>query len=240
GLFVGSPQAQATPDAFHLPGLIAVTGLESAVAAVNEIIEQGEGARGDWQTAHYGRFLDVYDDHLAMRASDPNFEAARPVLAAFESQPFDVAEPQPLITDPTTGAVADLFNMGYEVLLQTLTRYFTHTDESPEQLSVLTSAALGLMTGVLRRLGNALTRLPVGAEYPGRTAGPTFQMYYQMGNFVPWRDAAWTLLRERMGLLADRCSELGSRDGIPSEVASAAGASGRVAERLAAQLTVDH
>jgi len=240
GLFVGSPQAQATQDAFHMPGLVAVTDLESALAAVNEIIEQGEGARGDWQTAHYGRFLDVYHDHASMSARDANFEAARPVLAAFTSQPFDVAAPQPLITDPTTSAVADLFNMGYEVLLQTLTRYFTHTDENPEQLSVLTSTALGLMTGVLRRLGNALTRLPVGAEHPARTAGPTFQMYYQMGNFVPWREAAWMLLRERMGHLSDRCSELGSGDGNPPEVASAASSAGRLADRLAAHLMLDH
>lgn len=238
-LFVGPPQAQATRETFHMPELIAVTDLPSALAAVNEIIEQGEGARGDWRTAHYGRFLDVYEEHAAMRARDANFDAARPVLAAFTSQPFDIAESQPLITDPKTRTVADLFNMGYEVLLQTLTRYFTHTDESPEQLSTLVSAALGLMTGVLRRLGNALTGLPVGSEHPDRTAGPTFQMYYQMGNFVPWREAAWTLLCERVRLLADRGSELAGSDGIPSEVATAARSSGLLAERLAAHPTLD-
>jgi hypothetical protein len=50
------------------------------------------------------------------------YEPARPVLAAFTGQPFDVAEPQSLITDPTTRGMADMFNLGYEVLLQTLTR----------------------------------------------------------------------------------------------------------------------
>ena len=68
--------------------------------------------------------------------SGTNFEAARPVLAALTSQPFDVAEPQPLITVPSTRTVAHLFNMGYEVLLQTLTRSFTHTHENPEQRTV--------------------------------------------------------------------------------------------------------
>ena len=41
------------------------------------------------------------------------------------------------------------------------------------------------MAGVLRPLGRALTRLPAGPDHPGRTAGPTFEMYYQFGNFVP-------------------------------------------------------
>jgi Ferritin-like len=43
-VFVGSPRAQATPELFRWPQLIAVTDLASALAAVEEIIEQGEGA----------------------------------------------------------------------------------------------------------------------------------------------------------------------------------------------------
>jgi hypothetical protein len=230
-LFAGPPRAQATPEAFHWPDLVAVTDLASALRAVDEIIEQGEGARGDWQTAHYGRFLHVFEEHAAMRAADPGFDPARPVLPAFTSQPFDIAEPQPLIADPTTGAVADIFNMGYEVLLQTLTRYFTHTDETPEQLATLVSTALGLMAGVLRPLGDALTRLPVGPEHPGRTAGPTFQMYYQMGNFTPWREAAWTLLGERLEILADRCDGLAAGH-LAEAGAGAAAAARKLAEGL--------
>jgi hypothetical protein len=42
-VFVGSPRAQATPELLHWPQLIAVTDLASALAAVEEIIEQGEG-----------------------------------------------------------------------------------------------------------------------------------------------------------------------------------------------------
>ncbi len=29
-------------------------------------------------------------------------------------------------------------------------------------------------------------------------------MYYQMGNFVPWREAAWALLAERLALTPAR------------------------------------
>jgi hypothetical protein len=52
------------------------------------------------------------------------------------------------------------------VLLQVLTRFFTHTDETDEQLDALVQAALGIMAGVLKPLGTALTRLPMGRGTP--------------------------------------------------------------------------
>ncbi|HEY7486547.1 MAG TPA: ferritin-like protein [Streptosporangiaceae bacterium] len=228
GLFVGPPRAQATPEAFHWPQLIAVTDLESALAAVEEIIEQGEGARGDWRDAHYGRFLRIWDEYKVAREKDPGFAPARPVLPAFTRQPFDTKDPRPLITDPATLEIAELFNVGYEVLLQTLTRYFTHTDETDEQLDLLIGASFDLMTGVLRPLGRTLTRLPAGPDHPGRTVGPAFEMYYQMGNFVPWRTAAWRLLTERFRVLADRC--------VRVEHANVAATASAVADRLATHI----
>src|SRR5207248_1060537 len=72
-VFVGSPRAQATPDLFHWPELVAVTDLSSALAAVAEIIEQGEGARGDWRQAHYGRFLALLEEYQELRARDASF-----------------------------------------------------------------------------------------------------------------------------------------------------------------------
>lgn len=234
-LFVGPPRAQATPDLFKWPQLIAVTDLASARAAVDEIIEQGEGARGDWQSAHYGRFLGIWEEYSRLREQDPAFRPARPVIPAFTRQPFDVAEPQPLLTDPLTRGMAELFNLGYEVLLQVLTRFFTHTDETDEQLGLLVESAFSLMAGVLRPLGDALTRLPAGPDHPGRTAGPVFEMYYQMGNFVPWRDAAWALLSERAAVLASRCADTAARDGVPG-VVTAAQAAAAISARLAAHV----
>ena len=38
-------------------------------------MEQGEGAHGDWRAAHFGRFLEVLHEYLAMREADPDFEA---------------------------------------------------------------------------------------------------------------------------------------------------------------------
>jgi hypothetical protein len=216
-----------------------VTDLDSACAAIEEIIEQGEGARGDWQSAHYGRFLGIWEEYHRLREEDPDFEPARPVIPAFTRQPFDITEPQPLLTDPATRGVAELFNLGYEVLLQVLTRFFTHTDETDEQLGALVEAAFGLMAGVLRPLGAALTRMPAGPGHPGRTAGPVFEMYYQMGNFVPWRAAAWALLSERVAVLAGRCGDRAGQADAKDAVAAAAQAAAAISAQLAAHVPAE-
>jgi Ferritin-like len=238
-VFVGSPRAQATPELMRWPQLIAVTGLDSALAAIGEIIEQGEGARGHWQDAHYGRFLKIWEEYHALKEHDPSFEPARPVIAAYLRQPFDIPTEVPLITDPLTHRVAELGTIAYELVLHLLTRFFTHTDESDEQLEGLISTAIELMAGVIRPLGTAVTRLPAGPEHPGRTAGLTFQMHYAMSNFVPWREPAWALLHERMTFLATRCDAACGHEDAPP-VVNDAGQRVRVfTERLAAHVPAE-
>lgn len=122
-VFVGSPRAQATPELLGWPQLIAVSDLASALAAVEEIIEQGEGCAGDWRTAHYGRFLTMWQDYHDLRQRDPSFEPARPVLPGYTRQPFGIVAPQPVITDPLTRRVAELAAMAYELVLQLLNRF---------------------------------------------------------------------------------------------------------------------
>jgi hypothetical protein len=45
-------------------------------------------------------------------------------------------------------------------------------------------------------------------------------MYYQIGNFVPWRDAAWVLLSERAAILSQQCAETARHVGVPDAVSS--------------------
>ncbi len=238
-VFVGSPRAQATAKLFRWPQLIAVTDLASALAAVEEIIEQGEGARGDWRQAHYGRFLAVWEEYHALRQRDPSFEPARPVLPAYTRQPFDIPTPQPIITDSLAHHIGELAALGYEMVLQMLVRFFTHTDETDEQLRTLIGAAIGLMAGVLRPLAASLTTLPVGAAHPGRTAGFTFEMYYTMGNLVPWREPAWALLYERMSLLVARCTAATDAHGPHEAVQAAHDRAAAITAALAAQVPAD-
>jgi hypothetical protein len=236
-LFVGSPRAQVTPELMGgWEQVIPVTGLESAFAAINEIIEQGEGARGDWRDAHYGRFLGIWDEYQAMRKADPTFDPTRPVLAAYTRQPFDIAADVPLISDPLTHRVAELATVAYELVLHLLTRFFTHTDETHEQLEVLIGTAIELMGTVIRPLGTALTQLPVGPPHDGRSAGLAFEMYYLMGNFVPWREPAWALLHERSATMVVKCVEVAEQEGQPGVLADAGSRMTSIAGKLSAHV----
>jgi len=196
-LFIGPSVAQTGPELMKWEGLVAVTDLASAHAAIDIIVEQGEGATGDWREAHFGTFLKIYDEYLSLRKDDPSFEPARPVLPG-HVRPHRYGDPMPLIDDPLTRRVADLFNVVNEVMLLALTRFFAHTDETPEQLATLESLGVGLMFAAIKPLGQILTALPFGPSAPGRTAGPTFEVFYIGGYLLPHRAAAWTLIAERL------------------------------------------
>jgi hypothetical protein len=208
-LFVGPPDAQATEEHFRWDELIAVTDLASAHRAIDTIVEQGEGARGEWRDAHFGRLLGILDEYLAIRAADPAFEPARPVVFA-NVRPQAHGAAIPIITDPGTTRSMDLLNVVYEVLLQLLSRYFAHTDETPEQLGVLADASVGLMYEAIKPLGSVITTLPVGMDQPGVTAGPGFELFYQVDYLLPHREAAWILMEERLrdaAAFAVRCGQ---------------------------------
>src|SRR5207237_7483508 len=191
----------------------AVTDLASASTAIEVIVEQAEGARGDWVNSHFGKFVGILEDFLAMRALDPAFEPARPVMPVYLRQPPDVDQVT-LIEDPLTRRVADLFNAVYEVILQVQSRYFVHHGETPEELETLAKTAKHLMNWVMRDLGPVLTGLPIGPAFPGRTAGPAFEIVRPAFFILPLREAAWTILHERLATLAGACAELARAPGV--------------------------
>jgi CDGSH-type Zn-finger protein/truncated hemoglobin YjbI len=237
-LFVGPPRAQAIPANFQWPELIAVTDLATAQRAIDTILEQGEGARGQWETAHFGQFVQILDEYRAMVASNPDFDPVRPVMfATVRRCEHDEAVPQ--IGERVTSRCADLFNVSYEILLQMMERYFAHTEETDAQLGTLADATVGLMLRVLKPLGNLITTLPVGAAHPGATAGPSFELFYENDYLMPHREAAWALLEERVREAADFCGlvqEIASEE-VATELAPVQDALTDVADSLAAHFT---
>jgi CDGSH-type Zn-finger protein/truncated hemoglobin YjbI len=211
-LFVGPSRAQATSEFFGWPELVAVTDLASAQRAIEEILEQGEGPRGNWRDAHFGQFVSILDEFQQLREANPGFDPVRPVVAA-NVRPPERDSAVPLITEPLTARVTDLFNVGYEILLQIFERFFAHTGETDAQLKVLADATIGLMLRVLRPLGDLITSLPVGDEHPGMTAGPSFELFYESDYLMPHQHAAWALLAERLDEAAWLCDQLRSGKG---------------------------
>jgi hypothetical protein len=203
-LFVGPPWAQATAKHFRWPELVAVTDGASAQRAIDEILEQGEGPRGAWQDAHFGQFVAILDGFEQLREANRGFDPVRPVIVA-NVRPSERDPGCLLVTDPAARRVMDLFNVCHEILLLAFQRFFAHTEESDAQLAALADATVTLMVQVVAPLGNLITALPAGPEYPGRTAGPSFELFYESDYLLPHRDAAWILLAERIEEAAVFC-----------------------------------
>jgi len=217
-VFIGPPRVHATQQYFGWPELVPVTDLASALSAIETIVEQGEGARGNWQASHYGKFLQVMQEYRELKRQDTSFEPARPVVAAFVRPPSDSSE-FTLISDPLTAGVSELFNASYEVSLHLLIRYFVHSSgsETEEELKTLSGTAVDAMFLLIKPLGHLLTTLPVGPDLPGKTAGASFEIF-RTGYILPHQYAAWIVLHERLLELAAFCGKLSTQPGAPQDL----------------------
>ncbi|HZR42425.1 MAG TPA: ferritin-like protein [Ktedonobacteraceae bacterium] len=231
GVFIGPPRAQASQQHFGWPELVPVTNLASAIQAIETIVEQGEGARGDWRDAHFGKFWQTLQEYRELKQQDPNFEPARPVLAANVSPASDSDVFMP-ITEPVTAEVSMLLNASYEVLLQMLSRYFVHGSESDDALRVLSSTAVDAMFMLIKPLGELLTTLPIGPHAAGKNAGAVFAIF-RTGYILPHRYAAWTIFHERLLQMAEYCDKIiATHPSAPKDLAGI----GENARQLAAKL----
>ena len=142
-----------------------MTGLASALAVVEQIVEEGEGTPGSSAESHFTRVLTVLEELQAERERDPGFDPARPVTA--HPDPHD-------ITDRRTRRVSQLFDDAYATLLLLLMRFFAHSDERTAELTGLQRAAFfPMMTTVIRPLGRGAHA--AADRRPGSTAGPAFR-----------------------------------------------------------------
>lgn len=228
-LFIGSPIAQATREHFGWEELVTVKDQASARKAIETIVIEGEGARGDWKDSHFGHFVRILNEYKDLKQKDPQFEPSRPVVAAF-SRPLGDPEAQvELIEDEFTAEVSDLFNASYQVLLQILSRFFLPVETTNDDLRTLSRSSIMLMLAVIKPLGNLLTALPVGHHRPGLTTGPVFEMY-PMSYLLPRNTAAWTILNERLDELSFHSKELSARPKAAEALSEVAETLARLAE----------
>ncbi len=228
-LFIGPPEAQANARYVDLSGdLIAIVDRDSACAAIERIVEQGEAPTSDHPDAHFWVFNNVRIQYAeAMAQAEQTaipFEPVRPVVANPMTHFYDDTSGGMVIHDALTHEVADLFNVAYDTMLLILLRFFAHTEETEAELEHLSRATLRLMTTVIRPLSEALTKLPVDrARLPGRTAGPGFG-YNRDIHLLPHKASAWVFFGERLWQLAVAATKLRLNPNMPTEIQEAAAA----------------
>jgi uncharacterized Fe-S cluster protein YjdI/CDGSH-type Zn-finger protein len=190
-LFCGDPSRQIN-SSFSYGGsgrIIAVDGLDAALAALAEIVEQGEGASGDevWdgdrdmfhaerdEVAHFYRIQELLAGRRYRRGDTPSTGPTGVVLA-LDLTPSGVRpmRPNQRIDDHPVGHPTRIaqegFNRLYCELLDSLDRAFNGCPET-----------LGAAVGVMYQLKDQVEALLTTSNGDGTAAGPTFE-------FVPTKD----------------------------------------------------
>jgi hypothetical protein len=75
------------------------------------------------------------------------------------------------------------------------------------------------MFAAVKPLGGLVTQLPIGPAHPGRTAGPALELFYDVDYLLPHRDAAWTIMEERLREIAElgvRCKAACNQAHLPA------------------------
>ena len=235
-LFIGDPAVQATPKYLDFPKqLVQVTDVQSACAALDMIVEQGESPTSEHPDAHFKVFDTIRRDYEALteraRAEGRDFNPGRPLLTNPSTRGLAETPGTNRITDPVASELAALFNNSYGVMLMMLARFFAHTDETEDEMRLLARGTLRIMASGLRPLGEALSKLPAGGEYPGMNAGPGFGFTRDI-HLLAHKRAAWIFFLERLYDISMRLTRLADEAALPSEVSEAAAALESVAEHL--------
>lgn len=183
-VFTGDPARQVTPAAFQYRGsgrIVPVYDLASALAAIDEIEDQGEGLKHDeiWdgdrdmfhperdEVAHYFRFVEIKHGRLFQRGDTPR---SGPTGSSMD---IDWTAVYPMRLNPRLDdypadspvrAKMHEFNRAYSELLRSLHRAF---NGEPATLT----ATLGDMWE-LKDIARALMQMPTGDG--ATTAGPSF------------------------------------------------------------------
>jgi hypothetical protein len=184
--------------------MMTVTNQLEATAAIQKILEQGEGI-GDQplhSDSHFQRFTSILEGLEASAAEMPGFSPALPVVSNPALKPHPNGLPVSVITDPAAVQVMRFFNRTYHTMLVLLKAYFatyssTGTPEPRPQAALFYAAFFPLMTMMVRPLGEIVARMPAGADYPGQNAGVTFEVE---GPVESEYEPAW--FNKRLGELA--------------------------------------
>ena len=203
--FAGDPALQLTDVEVNIPGARRVRCLDTALAAFNAIVLQGEGAPRDSSDSHYQKFLRVRAELAELTSSNPAFLPAFPAA----TNPVLRRPPRPegrvWLEDPAAVATVDLANAAYGLMLRLLAYSYALRGPCAEK-SLVVDLAIGLMRTVMP-LAERAARLPAGPSNPQCHAGMSFTVLRDAAALPPGR-AARLLFSERLADFAAAAREL--------------------------------
>jgi len=208
-VFCGDPRLQLTQAESKLPGATPVTNLESALAAIEHIVVEGEGAPRRRENSHYERFRQIRAEMRSLKAKNPSFSAAHPSA----ENPVLRRPPEPQghvwLHDRDAIATVDLANATYALMMRLLAATYGLPAGSDEKL-LYVRAGVGLMQA-MTPLAERAARLPAGPSVPGINAGMSFTAQRNAAA-LPSGPSARRFFAERIQELSAAATALDRRD----------------------------
>ncbi len=187
-----------------------VDDLNSALFAVDVIVEQGEGCHTEsekFERSHYQQFRRLADA-LAKEQTiesetgykipwNPSYPALRNPSLQHTDYNTNV------VTIAETRTVMEIFNESYFLMTLLMVQHFGLTPNGSLRRSKLMNAGIDVMTGMMRPLGELLMSLPSGKR--GKTAGASFEI--NSPSYIPNPEVAMRVISRRFAELGYKARE---------------------------------
>jgi CDGSH-type Zn-finger protein/uncharacterized Fe-S cluster protein YjdI len=203
--FSGDPALQLSEGEVNLPGARRVICLETALASMDAIVRQGEGAAQHSEGSHFSRFCAIRAEFQDLKRANPAFVPNHPAATNPVLRPPPRPEGRVWIEDEASIAVVDLANAAYGLSLRLLAYAYVLPATDPDK-GLVVDLSLGLMRAV-SYLGEQAARLPAGPSNPGCNAGVPFTILRDAGA-LPAGPAAQRFFIERFAELAAAATAL--------------------------------
>ena len=207
--FYGDPALQLSSAESALVGIKPVICIKTALAALDAIVEQGEGAPGHSDGSHYRRFVAIREELARLRAANPAFEPALPVASNPVLRPPPRPEGRVFIENEEAVDSVDLANATYALMLRLLAYSYAVPRPSPVK-RLCVDLAIALMRAVTL-LAEHAARLPAGPSNPGVNAGMSFTALRDAAPFPPGAQTGRFFV-ERLDDFLAHAAKLGDRD----------------------------
>lgn len=215
--FSGDPALQLSAQELTLAGAQPVVCMKTAMAALETIVTQGEGAPEHTEGSHYQRFLELRAEYARLKAINPDFQPAFPAAHNPVLRPPVVTSKRVWIEHEEAAETVDLANTGYALMLRLIAHsYLVPRPSSEKALAV--DLSLGLMRAVTL-LAERAARLPAGPSNPECNAGMSFTALRDAASLPPGASAR-RFFGERLAELGDAANALA--DNGDARVVSAA------------------
>ncbi|MGL5879884.1 MAG: ferritin-like domain-containing protein, partial [Xenococcaceae cyanobacterium] len=200
--------------------------LNSALFAIDFIVEQGEGCEEEspkFDRSHYQQFRRIADVLAKEQINNTNNRKLpwHPSYPALRNPTLNYRDCAPrtgeadrntnVVTVPETRMVMEIFNECYFIMMQLMVQHFGFSPTASLRRSKIMNASIDVMTGMMRPLGELLMTMPSGKR--GKTAGASFEIETPI--YIPTPEIAYQSIARRFQKLEQQARQCPS---IPNTV----------------------